>query len=98
MAASDIRSHTRVPRNLVVDLVRTDGTQIKETVLSQNTSTGGVRVATEKIWRPGERVLLCSQERRVPAQARVVYCQRLESGKFALGLALSEAKDSLKIH
>lgn len=91
MAASDIRSHPRIPKNLQLDLVRTDGTQIKETALAQNVSASGARVATEKIWRPGERVLLNPHDTGASAPARVVYCQRLENGNFAVGLELLQA-------
>ena len=86
--SADIRSHTRIPKKLQVDLVRSNGTQIRETVLAQNVSASGVRVATEKIWRPGERVLLSPHDTGVPAPARVVYCERLENGNFAVGLQL----------
>ena len=98
MAASDFRSNTRIPKKLLVDLVRTNGSQIKETALAQNVSEGGARVATEKIWRPGERVLLSAHETGVPAPARVVYCQRLENGNFAVGLELLRAEGLSKLH
>lgn len=88
MVDSDVRSQKRIPNKRMVDLIRTDGTQLRETTVSENLSPGGVRVATGKIWRPGSRVLLSSHETGVPTQAQVVYCQRLENGKFAVGLEL----------
>ena len=58
MAVSDVRSHKRIPNESVVDLVRTDGARIKETAFAQNVSAVGIRLTTEKIWRPGDCVLL----------------------------------------
>jgi hypothetical protein len=65
--------------------------QFKEAALAQNISAGGARVATEKIWRTGERVLLSPHGAGSPIHARVVYCQRLESGNFAIGLEVLDA-------
>lgn len=99
MAVSDVRSHKRVPNQSVVDLVRTDGTRIKETALTQNVSAVGIRLTTEKIWGLGDYVLLRPHEKRVPAQMRVVYCQRLENGRFAVGLELmDEPQGPKKLH
>jgi hypothetical protein len=43
-------------------------------------------VATERFWRPGERILLTESGLRI--QARVVYCHRLEKNGFVVGLEL----------
>src|SRR6266852_7308429 len=53
-----------------------------------NVSTRGMRVATEHVWLPGDPVLLSSPESGVRTQARVVYCQRMENKRFAIGLEL----------
>jgi len=47
-----------------------------------------MRVATEHVWRPGDSVQLSSLESGFRTQARVVYCQRVENNKFAVGLEL----------
>ena len=47
-----------------------------------------MRVATEHVWRPGDSVQLSSPESGFRTQARVVYCQRVENNKFAVGLEL----------
>lgn len=96
MAVLDVRSYRRVPNQSVVDLVRTDGTRIKETALTQNVSAVGMRLTTEKIWRPGDCVLLRPHEKRIPAQMRVVYCHRLENGRFAVGLQLMDELEGPK--
>jgi hypothetical protein len=98
MVASNLRSHRRIPREQAVELVSTEAIQVKETALAQNVSASGARVATERIWRPGERVLLSPHEAGTPVHARVVYCQRLENGNFAIGLeVLSAEEGELKV-
>jgi hypothetical protein len=45
-----------------------------------------MRVETRHAWRQGELVLLADSGLR--ADARVVYCQRVENNRFALGLEI----------
>jgi hypothetical protein len=94
MVASNLRAQRRIPKEQAVDLVSTEATQFKETALAQNISAGGARVATERIWHRGARVLLCPHETGTPVHARVVYCQRLENGNFAVGLEVLRAEES----
>ena len=93
MVASNLRSQRRIPKEQAVDLVSEEATQFKETALAQNVSTGGARVATGKIWRPGERVLLSPHDGGQPVNTRVVYCQCLENGNFAIGLEAMGAEE-----
>jgi hypothetical protein len=93
MVASNLRSYKRIPREQAVELVSAEASQFKETALAQNVSAWGARVATEKIWRPGERVLLSPHEAGKPVHARVVYCERLENGNFAIGLEVLGAEE-----
>jgi hypothetical protein len=39
-------------------------------------------------WKPGARLLLTFPENGIRSLGRVVYCHRVESGNFALGLEL----------
>ncbi len=82
------RSDRRIPKEVAVELARPDASQRKETAIAQNVSTRGMRVATEHVWCPGDPVLLSSPESGVRTQARVVYCQRMENNRFAVGLEL----------
>jgi len=43
---------------------------------------------TELICAPGKHVLVTAPEEGVKSLARVVYCQRVESTKFVVGLRL----------
>jgi hypothetical protein len=82
------RSDKRITKQAVVELALPDASQFKEAAIAQNMSARGMRVATEHAWHPGDRVLLSSPESGFRTQARVVYCQRLENNKFAVGLEL----------
>jgi hypothetical protein len=93
MVTSNLRYHRRIPNEQTVDLASAEATQFKETALAQNMSVGGARVATGRIWRPGARVLLSPHEAGNPVQARVVYCQRLENGNFAVGLKILSVEE-----
>jgi hypothetical protein len=90
MALPTGRSHRRIEKEVVVELARPGPSQQKEKGFAQNMSPHGMRVATEHVWRPGDTVLLRSPETGVHTQARVVYCQRLQNEKFAIGLELLE--------
>ena len=82
------RSDRRIPKAVAVELARPDASQIKETAIAQNVSARGMRIATEHVWRPGDSVVLSSPESGVRTRARVVYCQRIENNRFAVGLEL----------
>jgi hypothetical protein len=82
------RSDRRIMKEMAVELARPDASQPRELAIAQNVSTRGMRVATEHVWLPGDPVLLRSPESGVRTQARVVYCQRIENNRFAVGLEL----------
>jgi len=88
MAMPTGRCNKRIKRELEVELVRPDSSEIKEKAIAENVSVRGMRVATEHIWRAGDRVVVTSPEPGSPTLARVVYCQRMENNKFAVGLEL----------
>jgi hypothetical protein len=82
------RSDKRFTKQAVVELALPDASQFKEAAIAQNVSARGMRVATEQVWHAGNHVLLSSPEFGFRTRARVVYCQRLENNKFAVGLEL----------
>ena len=82
------RSDRRITKEVAVELARLDASLRRETAIAQNVSARGMRVATEHVWLPGDHVLLSSPESGVRTQARVVYCQRMENNRFAIGLEL----------
>src|SRR3979490_3024391 len=88
MAIPTGRCHNRVAKEVLVEIARPAPAQPKETAVSENISAGGVRLFTGHGWRAGDYVLLTSPVTDDTAPARVVYCQRLENQKFAIGLEL----------
>jgi hypothetical protein len=88
MTAPNGRSDRRITKEVAVELARPDASQLREMAIAQNVSARGMRVATEDVWSPGDPVLLSSPESGVCTQARVVYCQRVENNRFAVGLEL----------
>jgi hypothetical protein len=88
MAVPTGRSDTRIAKEVAVELARPDASQLRVTAIAQNVSARGMRIATEDVWLPGDPVLLSFPESGIRTQARVVYCQRMENNKFAVGLEL----------
>jgi hypothetical protein len=85
---SDGRSETRIPKRLAAELSRPDQSVLKEMTFTEDVSPRGVRVTTGQRWRPGTSVLVTFLRDGIRSQGRVIYCQRVESGNFALGLEL----------
>lgn len=54
--------------------------------ITENVSSRGARVITDSTCAPGESVVLGALEENLKSPARVVYCQRLADGRFAVGL------------
>jgi hypothetical protein len=84
------RVEHRIAKTKVIELLRVDeapNTKIKAVV--ENVSPGGVRVITDSVCAPGNPVLVDAPEADLKLPARVVYCQRLGDGKFAVGLRLN---------
>jgi len=88
MTAPNGRSDRRITKEVAVELARPDDSQLSEMAIAQNVSARGMRVATEDVWLPGDPVLLNSPGSGFRTQARVVYCQRIENNRFAVGLEL----------
>jgi hypothetical protein len=86
---SDGRSGKRIPKRLTAELARPDESVPKEMTFTENVSPRGVRVDTMRRWRPGTRVLVTFLRNGVRSEGRVAYCQRKESGAFAIGVELS---------
>ena len=84
----DGRCEGRIPKRLAAELSRPDESVPKEMTFTENVSPRGVRVSTVRRWQPGTRVLVTFLRNGIWSQGRIVYCQREESGNFALGLEL----------
>lgn len=82
------RVESRIPTKIVVDLSSLDVRTPAQEGVTENVSARGARVVTSKAWQPNERLNVRSLLGNFRSRARVVYCQPLGNGTFALGLQL----------
>jgi hypothetical protein len=88
MAMPTGRSDKRITKEMAVELVRPDASQFRRDGHGPKRERPRDVLATEHVWRPGDPMLLSSPESDIPTEARVVYCQRMENNRFAVGLEL----------
>jgi len=86
---STSRSGRRIPQILPAELSRADESGLKEMTSTENVSPQGLRVTTVRRWLPETRVLVTFLRSGVRSEGRVAYCQRKETGGFAIGVELS---------
>jgi hypothetical protein len=82
------RYEKRTERAVTVEVLRLHESQLNSRAVTQNVSPRGARIVTDCNCTPGRHVLVTALEEGVKSLARVVYCQRVESTKFAVGLQL----------
>ncbi len=82
----DGRREKRDPRSLTVLISSGAHPVVAEYASTENISPYGVRLRTDRPWRPNTRVLLKASHGELWAPARVVYCRTLQAKAFALGL------------
>jgi|SRR5215467_11372435 len=82
----DGRIEKRTPRTLRVLISGGMHARVAEYASTENVSSHGIRVRTDRPWKPDTPVLIQSSQGEFWARARVVYCQKLKSQVFALGL------------
>jgi PilZ domain len=80
------RYEKRTAKTVTVEVLRLGESPVSVRTVTENVSPRGVRIVTDLTCPPGKHVLVTAPEEGVKSLARVVYCQRLESGKVALGL------------
>lgn len=82
------RSEKRIARTMRVEVCLQDEPELNEG-WAENVSAHGARVLVERKLQPGRGVLVRLPKEGVHSQARIVYCQHVSGGKFAVGLELS---------
>ena len=82
------RYEKRTARAVTVELLRLDESQPNKRAVTENVSPRGARVVTDWNFAPAKHLVVSAPKEGVKSLARVVYCQRMESAKFALGLQL----------
>lgn len=85
------RVESRIPAKIVVDLSSLDVRTPAQEGVTENVSSRGARVVTGWAWQPNERLNVRSLLGNFRSRGRVVYCQPLGNGTFAIGLQLFAA-------
>lgn len=82
------RVESRAATKIAVDLSSLDVRTPAQEGVTENVSSRGARVVTGRAWQPNERLNVRSLLGNFRSRARVVYCQPLGNGTFAIGLQL----------
>jgi hypothetical protein len=72
-------------------VARTDGEQSERTI-TDNISPHGVRVRSTCEWRLGEQAEIIPIKGGTPMRGEVVYCQKVENGRFFVGLKFASSR------
>ena len=85
------RIQKRTPVNVALQVSSAKQPFITELAFTENISLHGVRVVTERAWKPGERVIVKSYHGGIQSRATVIYCHHLANKRYAVGLELHSA-------
>ena len=83
------RMEKRIVKAVILEICLYDEPGLKERTITENVSSRGARVLVEREWRPRQQVLVISPNEGVRSRGRIVYCERVAEGRFAVGLELS---------
>lgn len=72
-------------------VARADGEQPERTI-TDNISPHGVRVRSTCQWRLGEQAEIIPIKGGTPMWGEVVYCQKVENGRFFVGLKFASGR------
>jgi len=88
MQVSSGRTEKRVAKAVEVTGYRSDGSSLPVGTVMENVSTHGARIVTRSKLEPGGTIEIHSPYHGFRLLGRVVYCQRLFGGKFAVGVVM----------
>jgi len=80
------RTEERAAITVPVCLIPPDDSPLSEVAHTENVSSRGARVIATSLWPTGKSALVRSTQGQFEWIARIVYCERLPDGKFAVGL------------
>ena len=86
MPARSGRLEKRIRVAVPVELATPQDPTATERTSTEDVCPIGARVLTQRPRERNERVIIRSVSGNLRAQARVVYCQRISEGRFAVGL------------
>lgn len=84
----DGRLEKRVAVAVQVCLANLQQPRPTERTYTENVSSHGARVVTERLWLPDDQPVITLSTEEFQRTARVVYCQLLQNGRFCVGLEL----------
>jgi len=82
------RSEKRIAGVVKVEICLEDEPMLKERASTENVSTHGARVLMDRKLQPGLNVTITSPNEGVRLEAVIIYCQRVDGSRFAVGLEL----------
>ena len=79
---------------MVVDLapLQLVNVQRHERTYTDNISAHGARVRSTYAWQIGEQAEITPASGETPVRGEVVYCQRLDNGRFFVGLNIGRSR------
>ena len=84
------RSEKRILKAVGVTARLSDGSSLPEGTFTENISMRGARIVTKTKLRPGGMLEVHFRTAEIQSQSRVVYCQQLPDGRFAIGLEMTQ--------
>ena len=84
----ELRKEKRDPEKLQVLISRMAGPLLIECASTDNVSSHGMRVRTDRAWKQDTFMIIRSSEYELWARGKIIYCQALPDGTFAIGLQL----------
>jgi PilZ domain len=87
----DGRMEKRLPIVVVVRLAQAEPAcpENEERTFTDNVSSGGARVFSTRPWQPGDAIRVTPRQED-SASGSVVYCQKLDDGRFVIGVEFQE--------
>jgi PilZ domain len=82
------RSEKRIWRAVTVEVCLPTESERAQKTLTENVSAHGARILMQQKLQPGQQVLVNSPREGVKSKARIVYCQAVSGGRFAVGLEM----------
>ena len=80
------RKQARIATRVLVHMSAVHDPRVADVGSIEDLSSHGARVATQRSWELGLHVDIKTLSGDMKARARIVYCQSLESQRFAVGL------------
>jgi len=84
------RRENRIPMAVAIQISGGARRPEIENTFTENVSSRGARILTQRAWRRNERVTIASLPSDFQSRARVAYCERLRETGFAIGLEFLE--------